>query len=67
MGQTFDALAAEDIHFPNAIIKKGETIIVDRQGERTQVLTPSGFHLLDSKYVGEIVKVYPSVLASLPT
>jgi hypothetical protein len=62
---TIDALAATEINAEGFIIKAGETIVVDKQGEKNLLLTPKGFFLIPDNYIGKVVKVYSPIGSAL--
>lgn len=65
MSHTFDALAAQDISLEGFLVKQGETITVDKSKDKALMLTPNGLVNIPDAYIGDVVKVYKSVVEYL--
>ncbi len=65
MSSTIEAYAAADITIESMVIKKGESITVDKRDDHHLLLTPFGFKKIPNNFVGETIKVYKSVLTHL--
>jgi hypothetical protein len=65
MSSTIEAFAAEDITIESMVIKKGDSITVDKRSDHYLLLTPFGFKKISNNFVGDTIKVYGSILTHL--